>query len=206
MKKYALLQLLLAVLVATPLLAQEDGVPVRSGPPGRITNAGVGRANVSVDSVFIKRALAADTIEIGDFAGYLLARLGVPPFSDSLQFVVSSDTSRVRISGRLMDFPLEARAELGPIFTFLDSTSVFGVEVSMPQGSDRLMRFRLERTTVRGIPIPDMLLLPALAEYTKRYPVLASGGKELLIEMPVGATAKMVPNGIAIYLPPKKQP
>lgn len=189
---------LLALLVAAPLVAQDTTLRPAGG---RFTNAGVARANGSVDSVFVARTLAADTIEIGDFAGYLLARLGVPPFSDSLNFVVTADSMRARISGRLMDFPVEARTELGPIFTFLDSTSAFSVDISMPQHSDRLMLFRLERATIRGIPIPDMLLVPALAEYSRRYPVLAAGGRELLVEMPPGATARLVTNGVAIYLP-----
>ncbi len=194
--------LILPALLFTAPLGAQNAAP--RPPGGRITNAGVARANRAVDSVFIIRKLSGDTIEIGDFAGYLLARLGVPPFGDSLNFVVTSDTVRVRITGRLMDFPLEARAELGPIFTFIDSTSVFSVDISMPQFSDRLMRFRLERATVRGIPIPDMLLTPALDEYARRYPVLAGGGRELLVEMPPGATARLLANGIAIYLPVKR--
>ena len=193
-------RVLMTLLVAAPLAAQ--GTLPRA-TTGRFTNAGVARANLSVDSVFVARTLAADTIEIGDFAGYLIARLGVPPFSDSLNFIVTADSLRARITGRLMDFPVEARAELGPIFTFLDSTSVFSVDISMPQHSDRLMLFRLERATIRGIPIPDMLLVPALAEYARRYPVLTGGGRELLVEMPPGATARLVTNGVAIYLPVK---
>ena len=193
--------LLLSLLAAAPVIAQEA---IPRLPGGRFTNAGVARANRAVDSVFIARTLPADPIEIGDFAGYLLARLGVQPFSDSLNFAVTADTARVRITGRLMDFPLEARAELGPIFTFIDSTSVFSVDISMPQFSERLMRFRLERATVRGIPIPDMLLTPSLNEYSRRYPVLSGGGRELLVEMPPGATARLVTNGIAIYLPVKR--
>jgi hypothetical protein len=200
MKRLWRSRVLLTLLGAAPLAAQGTPAPAVAG---RFTNAGVARANLAVDSVFVSKTLAADTIEIGDFAGYLIARLGVPPFSDSLNFVVTADSARVRISGRLMDFPVEARAELGPIFTFLDSTSVFSVDISMPQHSDRLMLFRLERATIRGIPIPDMLLVPALAEYAQRYPVLAAGGRELLVEMPPGATAKLVPNGVAIYLPVK---
>lgn len=192
---------LLSLLVTAPLVAQNTVSP--RPPGGRFTNAGVARANRAVDSVFILRKLPGDTIEIGDFAGYLLARLGVPPFTDSLNFVVTSDTMRVRITGRLMDFPVEARSELGPVFTFIDSASVFSVDISMPQFSDRLMRFRLERATVRGIPIPDMLLNPAVDQYARRYPVLSGGGRELLVEMPPGATARMVTNGIAIYLPVK---
>ncbi len=194
---------ILVLLGGVPLVAQETAPRADSG---RITNAGVARANLAVDSVFIKRTLRADTIEIGDFTGYLLARLGAPPFNDSLKFVVTADSTRARISGRLMDFPPSERAELGTLFTFIDSTSNFTVDISMPQGSDRLMRFRLQRVTVRGIPLPDFFLLPALAEYSKRYPVLADGGREFLVEMPPGATAKLVANGIAIYLPVKRKP
>lgn len=197
---------IMVLLGGVPLAAQDTVAAPAPVVSGRISNAGVARANLAVDSVFIKRTLAADTIEIGDFTGYLLARLGAPPFGDSLKFVVTADSTHARISGRLMDFPVEERAELGMLFTFLDSTSNFTVDISMPQGSDRLMRFRLQRVTVRGIPMPDFLLLPALAEYSKRYPVLADGGREFLVEIPVGATAKLVANGIAIYLPVKRKP
>lgn len=184
------------------LSAQLDSAPVGS----QITNIGVARANAIVDSVFISRRIRADTIDIGDFAGYLLARLGVPPFEDSLKFRVTADSARIRVTGRLMDFPQEARAELGTIFTFLDSTSVFQAQISMPRADSGLMRFRLERATVRGIPIPDLLLLPALAEYSGRYPVLTSGGRELLVAMPPEATARLTPNGIALYMPETHRP
>ncbi len=156
------------------------------------------RADSVVEAVFLSRTRSIDTVAIGDFASHLLARLGVPPFDDSLAFRVSADSTRVRIRGRLRDFPPESRQELGPIFSFVDSLTPFVAEISMPQHNGGLMRFRLLRVTVSGFPIPDLLLLPALREYDRRYPVLASGGRELLVAMPTDAEARLVENGIEL--------
>lgn len=189
----------LLLVLLPPLAAQ--------APAGsRITNAGVARAQGSVDSVFLERTLRADTIDAGDFTAYLLARLGVPPFDDSLAFRVRGDSTRIRIGGRLMDFPPESRAELGALFSFLDSTSTFSAEISMPERANGVMRFRLEKVLLRGFPIPDLLVLPALAEYSRRYPVLTANGREFLVAMPPAATARLVGGGIEIRMPPPTKP
>jgi hypothetical protein len=167
----------------------------------RISNAGVLRADSAVEAVFLVRSRLVDTVDIGDFASHLLARLGVPPFEDSLAFQVASDTARVRIGGRLKDFPAVARDELSGIFFFLDSLTPFEAEISMPERDGGLMRFRLERVRVGGFPIPDMLMIPALREYDRRYPVLASGGRELMVAMPPEATAALVEDGIELRMP-----
>lgn len=194
--------LAIAVVVAMttgPLAAQQQG-------GSRLTNEGVVRAASAVDSVFLERTHLVDTVNIGDFAGYLLARLGVPPFEDSLAFRVSSDTARVRISGRLMDFPPETRAELGVVFSFIDSLAPLVAEISMPQRSNGLMRFRLERVTINGFGIPTFLLNPALVEWERRYPVLSSGGREFLVAMPPEAVATMLRDGIELRMPPVEPP
>jgi hypothetical protein len=173
-------------------------------PGSRITNAGVVRATAATDSVFLARTRMRDTVDIGDFASLMLAKIGAPPFSDSLAFKVTADSQRVRVSGRLMDFPADSRAELSPIFSFLDSTSVFVAEISMPQAEDGIMVFRLERLTVRGFPIPDLLVLAALEQYRKQYPkMLAAGGKEFHVEIPREARAALVTNGLVLVMPPK---
>jgi hypothetical protein len=182
---------------APSLAAQQPGDSTGS----RITDAGVLRAAAKVDSVFIVRNTLVDTVDIGDFAGYLLARLGVPPFGDSLAFRVTADTAQIRITGRLMDFPPEARGELGVIFSFIDSTATFRADIGMPQHAGGIMKFRLLRVVVGGLPIPELLLLPALAEYARRYPVLASGGREFLVAMPLEATATLVRNGLELRMP-----
>jgi hypothetical protein len=190
----------LALLAATPLAAQDNVTPNGS----RITTAGVARASATVDSVFVEKQSRSGRVDVGDFTAYLLARLGVPPFSDSLAFLVTSDSTRIRIRGRLMDFPPEARAELGPIFSFVDSTSSFMAELSMPQHDNGVMRFRLERLLVRDVSLPEFLYLPALAEYARRYPVLTAGGREFLVAMPAEAKVAIVPNALELVMPKKK--
>lgn len=181
--------------VILPMAAAAQAGPSGSG----ISNAGVVRADSAVEAVFVARTRTIDTVAIGDFASHLLARLGVPPFEDSLQFRVTADSALVRITGRLMDFPEYTRRELSPIFAFVDSTTPFTAEISMPQHSNGLMRFRLQRVRVAGYPVPNILLAPALLEYDRRYPVLASEGRELLVAMPADGEAKLVDGGIVIW-------
>jgi hypothetical protein len=190
-----------ALLIATmvrPAVGQD------SLPGSRITNSGVVRATGATDSVFIARSRAIDTVDIGDFAAFLLAQIGAPRFNDSLAFKVTSDSQRVRIAGRIMDFPASSRAELGPIFGFLDSTTVFVAEVSMPQADSGIMVFRLERLLVHGFTIPDLLVLGALEKYRTQYPkMLAAGGKEFHAGMPREARAALITNAIVLWIPPK---
>lgn len=186
---------LAACLLAPPVMAQT--VP----PGGRISNAGVLRADSAVDAVFIARSRLVDTVAIGDFASHLLARLGVPPFADSLGFEVTADSARARIVGRLRDFPAEARVDLNPIFFFVDSLTPFTAEVSLLERANGVMRWRLERVLVGGFPVPELLLLPALSEYDRRYPVLANRGRDLLVAMPPEATVTLVKDGIELRMP-----
>jgi hypothetical protein len=190
--------ILACVLVAASAQAQD------SLPGSRLSNAGVIRAGSATDSVFVARTRLVDTLDIGDFASFLVAKLGTARLYDSLAFKVTADSQRVRVSGRLMDFPPDSRAQLGPIFSFLDSTSVFVAEVSMPQAQDGIMIFRLEQISVRGLTIPDLLLAAALSSYRTRYPdKLAAGGREFHVEIPREAHAKLVTNGIVLRMPPK---
>ena len=193
------LQVMMLLAGAAGSAAGQDSLP-----GSRITNAGVVRATTATAAVFLDRTRERDTIDIGDFTSLMLAKIGAPPFSDSLAFKVTSDTQLVRVSGRLMDFPADSRAELGPIFSFLDSTSVFVAEISMPQAQDGIIIFRLERLTVRGFPIPELLVLAALERYRRQYPkMLAAGGKEFHVEIPREARAALVTNGIVLVMPPK---
>lgn len=185
----------LAAIGAPPLLAQE------SIPGSRISNEGVLRADSAVAAVFINRTRLIDTVDIGDFASHLLARLGVPPFADSLGFGVTADSALVRIVGRMADFPPESRVELGPLFFFVDSLTPFTAEIALVDKANGVMRFRLMRVLVKGFPIPELLLLPALREYDRRYPVLANGGRDLLVAMPPEATVKLVKDGIELRMP-----
>lgn len=195
------LLVMVLILACAPLPAQTSPSALSGS---RITNAGVERAAATVDSVFIEKQWPRGSVDVGDFTAYLLARLGVPPFSDSLAFRVTSDSTRIRIRGRLMDFPPDSRAELGPLFSFVDSTSSFVAELSMPQRENGIMRFRLERLLVRDYSVPEFLFLPALAEYGRRYPVLSSGGREFLVAMPLEATARIGADSLELRMPVKK--
>jgi len=189
---------LIAITTASVAHAQD------SLPGYRFSNAGVLRAGSATDSVFVARTRTVDTVNIADFASFLLAKLGGSTLYDSLAFKVTSDSQRVRISGRIMDFPPEFRSELGPMFSFLDSTSVFVAEISMPQAENGIMVFRLERITVRGLAIPDLLVLAALSSYRARYPdKLAAGGKEFHVEIPREARARLATDSIVLRMPPK---
>ena len=193
-----LLALALLAVATVPAHAQD------TLPGTRLTNAGVVRAGSATDSVFVARIRLVDTINVGDFASFLIAKLGNTTLYDSLKFKVTSDSLRVRISGRLMDFPADSRGEISPIFAFLDSTSVFVAEISMPQADSGIMVFRLERLTVRGLPIPDLLVLAALSSYRAKYPdKLAAGGKEFHAEIPRLAHAKLIKDAIILRMPPK---
>lgn len=173
-------------------------------PGSRITNTGVVRASAATDSVFIQRTRLVDTVDVGDFAALMLARIGAPAFPDSLGFRVTSDTSRIFITGRLMDFPPESRAEVGPIFSFIDSTSIFVAQISMPQAEDGVMVFRLDKVSVRGVTIPDLLLVAALGQYQDRYPhMLTAGGREFEVQIPPQATVHLAPNALILSMPPR---
>jgi hypothetical protein len=186
------------------LLASVHRLPAQDTLGSRITNAGVLRANGATDSVFISRTRLVDTVDIGDFASAMLARIGAPPFDDSLAFRVRCDGRLIRISGRLMDFPPDSRAELGPIFSFIDSTSVFVAQISMPQQDSGIMRFRLDRVSVRGFTIPDLLLLAAVSQYSQRYPgMMQADGRAFDVGIPREAKVSLITNGIVLTMPPK---
>lgn len=191
-----MLATLAALLGPTTLAAQSAATP---GSP--ITNEGVVRASQAVDAVFLDRVRLIDTVDVGDFTSYLIARMGAPPFEEGTAFRVTADSTRARITGRLMDFPADTRSELGPIFAFVDSTSAFAAEVALVERAHGIMRWRLMRVTVNGFPIPDFLLVPALREYNRRYPVLGNNGRDFLVAMPPEATAALVLNGLEIRMP-----
>jgi hypothetical protein len=185
------------VVGAAGRLAAQDTLP-----GSRLTNAGVLRANQATDSIFIARTRLIDTVDIGDFASMLLARIGAPTFPDSLGFRVTADSQRIRISGRLMDFPPDSRAEIGPIFSFIDSTSMFVARISMPQADHGVMVFRLDGVSVRGVPIPELLLLAALNQYQQRYPgMLTDDGREFDVAMPIQAHARLAANALILIMP-----
>ena len=75
-------------------LAFAGGTAAAQTPPapGRLSNDGVVRAASQVDSVFVDRTKQSALIDGGDWASYLLARLGAGPIPDSLGIAIGIDS------------------------------------------------------------------------------------------------------------------
>lgn len=165
-----------------PLLAQQTGLP---GPQtGRITPAGVARAQAVVDSVFLDRRLEAGSIEGGDWASYLMVRLGINPLPDSVGMVVAVDTLLITFSGRIQDLPPEAQAMVGPLLALLDPATILSAEIELVPAAQGLAHFRLRGVKVGVFPIPETMLRSMLLDIGERYPALTKTGRDLYVQIP----------------------
>jgi hypothetical protein len=189
------------VLVALTLLA---GVTPRGGAqtPGHLSRGGVIRAQAVVDSVFINRQSADGAIEGGDWASYLMARLGVTPLPDSSGIAVAIDTAHIVFSGRLADLPAEARAMLGPLAALLDSTTVLAADVVMIPADRGLIHFRLRGVSVGGLPVPEMVLQSMLFNIGDRYPALTRSGRDLFVQIPPDGRVVLAAGAVRLAVPP----
>lgn len=189
------------VLVMLPFPAAAQGsLPAGSG--GRITAAGVVRSQAVVDSVFLDRHVGQGLIEAGDWASYLMARLGVEPLPDSSGMLVSIDTAAVVISGRIQDLPLEARQMLGPLLALVDSSTVLAAHVVQVRAGRGLAHFRLRTVTVGGFPIPEVVLHSMLLKIGERYPALTKSGRDLLVQIPVDGSIALETGAVRLAVTP----
>jgi len=169
--------------------AQSDSAPSRGAAVAwqPISAEGVVRASALVDSVFVDRRLPQASVGGGDFAAYLMARLGVRRFPPDFNFRVAADSGGIRIGGRVMDLPGEARSALSSLVMLLaPETRLEAQIVLLPEGS-RAIHFHLDAVTVEGVAIPNGLLDPMMAEVGRQYPALTSSGRDLYVEVPSGA-------------------
>ncbi len=151
---------------------------------GRITPAGVARAQAVVDSVFLDRKAALGSIEGGDWASYMMVRLGVTPLPDSIGIQVAVDSQRIVFSGRIQDLPPEARAMLGPLSALVDSSTMLTADVVQLPASQGLAHFQLRGVTVGMFPVPDLILRSMLLDIGERYPALTKTGRDLFVQIP----------------------
>jgi hypothetical protein len=151
---------------------------------GRITPAGVARAQAVVDSVFLDRRLEAGTIEGGDWASYLMVRLGVNPLPDSVGMVVAVDTLLITFSGRIQDLPPDAQAMVGPLSALIDPATVISAEVELVPAAPGLAHFRLRGVKVGAFPVPETMLRSMLFEVGEQYPALTKSGRDLYVQIP----------------------
>ncbi len=191
------LLLLAAVLHQSPPLAQAP-VPPAVSPPGRITPAGVARAQAVVDSVFIDRKVTEGSIEGGDWASYMMVRLGVTPLPDSVGVLVTVDSQRIVFSGRIQDLPAEARAMLGALTALVDSSTMLRADVVLLPASKGLAHFQLRGVTVGMFPVPEIMLRSMLFEIGDRYPALTKSGRDLFVQIPEDGHVTLATGGILL--------
>ena len=183
------------------LLALQAGIASAQPAPGRITAAGVVRAQAVVDSVFLDRKARTGFIEAGDWASYLMARLGVTPLPDSVGLAIEVDTARITFSGRIHDLPAEARGMLGPLMALMDSNTVLVAEVVQLPSGEGLVHFQLRRVTVGGFPVPEILLRSMLMDVGERYPELTKTGRDLYVQIPADGAVRLVAGGVRLSAP-----
>lgn len=185
-------------LASLGLLLGWAGSAHAQAPPGRISRAGVARAQVVVDSVFLDRKATEGTIEGGDWASYLMARLGVEPIPENTEILIAVDTQHIVLSGRLQDLPQEARAMIGPLAALVDSGTVLTADIAQLPAAQGLAHFRLQRVSIGGFPVPELILRSMLLDVGEHYPALTKSGRDLYVEIPVDGRVTLVSGGVRL--------
>ena len=167
-----------------------------------VTAGGVFRASAVVDSVFVDRLSPEGFVTAGDWAAYLMARLGVIPIPPDLRIRVVSDTQRIQLSSRLGDLPYEARRALGPLVGMLPPETVIAGDITLSRAAREVVRFHLETVRVNGIPVPEPLVYSALVEVGRQYPALTRTGRDLFVEIPTDAVVALMDGRVRLATPP----
>jgi hypothetical protein len=154
-----------------------------------------------VDSVFVDRQLPTARVPGGDFAAYLMARLGTRRFPPDFGFRVQVDSSLIRIGGRVADLPADARASLGPLVTFVPANTWIEGQVQLLPAGSRAVRFHLASATIGGIPVPETLLASTMESVGAGYPALTQTGRDLLVQIPAGAAMRLGDGGVMLRGP-----
>lgn len=177
-------------------LAQPGGAVAQS--PGRITPAGVARAQAVVDSVFLDRKTPKGAIEGGDWAAYLMVRLGVNPLPDSVGIVVAVDSQRITFSGRIQDLPPEARAMLGPLSALVDPATMLSAEIEQVPAGKGLAHFRLRQVSVGAFPVPEVMLRSMMMDIGDKYPALTETGRDLFVQIPTDGRVTLAAGSVLL--------
>jgi hypothetical protein len=187
------LAILLTLLpAAAPLVAQS--------PSTRLSRCGVVRAQAVVDSVFLDRTAGTGTIWGGDWASYLMARLGAP-LPDTTAIEVEVDSEHITMSGRIKDLPPEARATLGMLSALVDSSTVLTADVVLLPADKGLAHFRLRAVSIGIYPVPEVMLRSMLLDIGERYPALTRSGRDLYVQIPPDGRVTLVPDAVRLEAP-----
>lgn len=192
----------LFVLVAAGTVALSAPAHAQTAGTDTLSNAGVVRAAVLVDSVFVQKTRHEATIGGGDWTSYMMARLGIRPIPSGMGIHVAVDTARIELDGKIGDLPPEARAELSPLFRVFGPETPYTAEIALYPAGDRAVRFRLASVTINRIPIPDMWLQAVMTSVGKQYPALTKTGRDLFVAIPRGGQVTLAANGVQLVAPP----
>ncbi len=193
----AVLLLCLTALCALPgALAGQADSAARA-----ITPEGIFRASALVDSVFVDRQLDTALVDGGDFAAYLMARLGARALPPDFGFRVTVDTTLLRIAGRIADLPPEARRALTGLVMVLPPETLLEAQIELLGAGPEAIRFRLRGATVQGVAVPEAFLSTMLAEVGRQYPALTATGRDLLVQIPRGAAMQLLPGAVRLIGP-----
>ena len=189
------------LVTAAVLVGAAGAAAAQSNPnPGRLSNDGVFRAGGIVDSVFLDRTKAEGIIDGGDWASYLLARLGAGRVPDSLGVEVHIDSTDIEVRGRLRDLPEETRSLLGPLASMVDSNSVIIARVVMQRTGREVVRFWLRSIVLNGYPFPELLLGPMMRSVGRQYPALTASGRDLYVQVPPDGEVTLVPGAVRLRI------
>jgi hypothetical protein len=193
-RKARRLGLVLALLGAAslPLLAQ--------APETRLSRCGVVRAQAVVDSVFLDRTATSGAIGGGDWASYLMARLGAP-LPDTTAIAVAVDTEHITMSGRIKDLPDEAQAMLGSLAALVDPNTVLTADIVLLPAEKGLSHFRLRGVNIGAYPVPDVVLHSMLLDVGERYPALTKSGRDLYVQIPTDGRVTLAPGAVRLEAP-----
>jgi len=184
------------------LIGHSVRLSAQSDPgPRAITPEGVLRASALVDSVFVDRQLLRATVDGGDFAAYLMARLGARALPPDFGYQVLVDTTLLRIGGRIADLPPEARRALAGLVMVLPPDTRLEAQIELLSAGREAARFRLRSATVQGIPVPEAFLASMLAEVGRQYPALTPSGRDLLVQIPTGSSIFLLPGAVELIGP-----
>lgn len=191
--------LLLLTLVPAVSYAQESDSSWKI-----IRKEGVLRASALVDSVFVDRQLPSATVDGGDFAAYLMARLGATNLPPDFNYRVAIDSSAIRIGGKLSELPPEARRSLSQLMMLFSPDSRLEARITLSGAGKQAVRFHLDAVSIRGLPVPESILEPVMTNIGRQYPALTATGRDLYVQVPDGATMRLVAGAVRLIGPPAR--
>lgn len=189
------------LLLVVGLVVRPAGLDAQVPFGDSLTTAGIFRASAVVDSVFVNRFLPESTIDGGDFASYLMARLGVMPIPRDLGFRVAIQSRHILLNGRVRDLPTQAREELGMLLSMVPSSTPLVAQIELLAAGSQAVRFRLASVTLGGMQVPETVLRTVMSQIGRRYPSLGESGRDLTVEIPPNAHLALVPGGVRLVGP-----